>query len=234
MTDLEVLKAEAGAAAVDRFVRSGMRLGLGSGSTAARMLDALGERLASGALADVAGVPTSAATAARCAELGIPLLTLEQAGELALVIDGADEIDPRLDLIKGLGGAHLREKVVAAAAREMVVVADETKIVGRLGERAPLPVEVITFALPVAERLLRGLGWEPELRVDDGRPFVTDEGNRILHCRREEWVDPEALAADISQVPGVVAHGFFLGFASAAVVATREGVQELRRPTSPP
>jgi len=211
-----------------------MRLGLGSGSTAAKMLDALGERLASGALADVAGVPTSAATAARCAELGIPLLTLEQAGELALVIDGADEIDPRLDLIKGLGGAHLREKVVAAAAREMVVVADETKIVGRLGERAPLPVEVITFALPVAERLLRGLGWEPELRVDDGRPFVTDEGNRILHCRREEWVDTEALAADISQVPGVVAHGFFLGFASAAVVATREGVQELRRPTSPP
>ena len=234
MTDLEVLKAEAGAAAVDRFVRSGMRLGLGSGSTAAKMLDALGERLASGALADVAGVPTSAATAASCAELGIPLLTLEQAGELALVIDGADEIDPRLDLIKGLGGAHLREKVVAAAAREMVVVADETKIVGRLGERAPLPVEVITFALPVAERLLRGLGWEPELRVDDGRPFVTDEGNRILHCRREEWVDTEALAADISQVPGVVAHGFFLGFASAAVVATREGVQELRRPTSPP
>ena len=234
MTDLEVLKAEAGAAAVDRFVRSGMRLGLGSGSTAAKMLDALGERLASGALADVAGVPTSAATAASCAELGIPLLTLEQAGELALVIDGADEIDPRLDLIKGLGGAHLREKVVAAATREMVVVADETKIVGRLGERAPLPVEVITFALPVAERLLRGLGWEPELRVDDGRPFVTDEGNRILHCRREEWVDTEALAADISQVPGVVAHGFFLGFASAAVVATREGVQELRRPTSPP
>jgi len=136
--------------------------------------------------------------------------------------------------VVGLGGAHLREKVVAAAAREMVVVADETKIVGRLGERAPLPVEVITFALPVAERLLRGLGWDPELRVDDGRPFVTDEGNRILHCRREEWVDTEALAADISQVPGVVAHGFFLGFASAAVVATREGVQELRRPTSPP
>ena len=234
MTDLEVLKAEAGAAVVDRFVRSGMRLGLGSGSTAAKMLDALGERLASGALADVAGVPTSVATAASCAELGIPLLTLEEAGELDLVIDGADEIDPALDLIKGLGGAHLREKVVAAAAREMVVVADETKIVGRLGERAPLPVEVITFAVPVAERLLRGLGWEPELRVDDGRPFVTDEGNRILHCRREEWVDTEALAADISQVPGVVAHGFFLGFASAAVVATREGVQELRRPTSPP
>jgi ribose 5-phosphate isomerase A len=231
---LEALKAEAGTAAVDRFVRSGMRLGLGTGSTAEKMLDALAERLASGALADVAGVPTSAATAARCGELGIPVLTLEEAGELDVAIDGADEIDPRLDLIKGLGGAHLREKVVAAAARQMVVVADESKVVRRLGERAPLPVEVIPFALPVAERLLRGLGWEPELRIDGGRPFQTDEGNRILHCRREEWVDPQALAADVSQVPGVVAHGFFLGFASAAAVATREGVRMLERPTAAP
>ena len=129
VTDLEALKVEAGAAAVDRYVRSGMRLGLGSGSTAAKMLDALGERLASGVLQDVAGVPTSAATAARCGELGIPLLTLDDVAELDVVIDGADEIGPHLDLIKGLGGAHLREKVVASAARRMVVVADETKIV---------------------------------------------------------------------------------------------------------
>ena len=234
MTHLDDLKAEAGAAAVDRYVRSGMRLGLGTGSTAARMLDALGERLASGALEDIAGVPTSAATAARCGELGIPLLRLDDAPELDLVIDGADEIDPRLDLIKGLGGAHLREKVVAAAAREMVVVADETKLVATLGERAPLPVEVIPFALPVAERLLRGLGWRPELRVDEGRPFVTDEGNRILHCRRDEWADPGALARDVSQVPGVVAHGFFLGFASVAVVATRDGVRIVERPAGSP
>ena len=229
MTDLEALKVEAGAAAVDRYVRSGMRLGLGSGSTAARMLDALGERLASGALQDVAGVPTSAATAARCGELGIPLLTLDDVAELDVVIDGADEIGPHLDLIKGLGGAHLREKVVASTSRRMVVVADETKLVSRLGERAPLPVEVIPFALPVAERLLRDLGWEPELRVDDGRPFVTDEGNHILHCTRVEWVDPAALARDVSDVPGVVAHGFFLGFASVAVVATRDGVRVLER-----
>jgi len=236
VTDLEELKAEAGAAAVDRFVCPGMRLGLGSGSTAARMLDALGERLASGALSDIAGVPTSAATAARCRELGIPLLTLDDVAELDIVIDGADEIDPALDLIKGLGGAHLREKVVASAARRMVVVADETKLVSRLGERAPLPVEVIPFALPVAARLLRDLGWEPELRVDDGRPFVTDEGNRILHCTRSEWVDPGALASDVSEVPGVVEHGFFLGFASTAVVATRAGVRvlERERPTSAP
>jgi ribose 5-phosphate isomerase A len=234
VTDVGALKAEAGTAAVDRFVRSGMRLGLGTGSTAAKMLDALGARLASGDLGDVAGVPTSTATAERCGELGIPLLTLAEAGELDLVIDGADEIDPGLDLIKGLGGAHLREKVVAAAGRRMVVVADESKLVERLGERAPLPVEVIAFALPVAERLLRGLGWEPELRVDGGRPFVTDEGNRILHCRRAEWDDPRALAADVSEVPGVVAHGFFLGFASAAVVATRDGVRLLERRASPP
>jgi ribose 5-phosphate isomerase A len=234
VSDLDRLKAEAGAAAVDRFVRSGMRLGLGTGSTAAKMLDALGQRLASGALGDIAGVPTSAATAERCGELRIPLVTLDDVPELDLAIDGADEIDPRLDLIKGLGGAHLREKVVAAAAREMVVVADETKLVRRLGELAPLPVEVIPFALPVAERLLRALGWQPELRVDGDRPFVTDEGNRILHCRREEWADPAALARDVSEVPGVVAHGFFLGFASTAVVATREGVQVLRRPTASP
>jgi ribose 5-phosphate isomerase A len=232
VTDLDALKAEAGAAAVDRFVRSGMRLGLGTGSTAARMLDALGVRLASGALADIAGVPTSAATAERCGELGIPLLTLADAPELDLVIDGADEIDPQLDLIKGLGGAHLREKVVAAAAREMVVVADETKLVGRLGERAPLPVEVVPFALPVAERLLRALGWAPELRAGDGGPFVTDEGNRILHCRREDWSDPAALARDVAEVPGVVAHGFFLGYASTAVVATRDGVRVLTRPAA--
>ena len=234
MSDLAELKAEAGAAAVDRFVRSGMRLGLGTGSTAAAMLDALGERIASGALTDIAGVPTSQATAERCGELGIPLRTLDDVAVLDLVIDGADEIDPRLDLIKGLGGAHLREKVVAAASREMVVVADETKLVGRLGEAVPLPVEVIPFALPVAERLLRRLGWEPELRVDADGPFVTDEGNRIVHCRREEWTDPAALARDVSEVPGVVAHGFFLGYAASAVVATRDGVRLLERPTSTP
>jgi ribose 5-phosphate isomerase A len=113
-------------------------------------------------------------------------------------------------------------------------VADETKLVATLGERAPLPVEVIPFALPVAERLLRGLGWRPELRADDGRPFVTDEGNRILHCRRDEWAEPGALAREVSQVPGVVAHGFFLGFASVAVVATRDGVRIVERPTGAP
>lgn len=227
--DLESLKREAAEAAIAAEVRSGMVLGLGSGSTAAWLLEGLARRLSDGTLSEMAGVPTSERTAQRCRELGIPLIDLERRPSLDLAIDGADEIAPDLSLIKGLGGAHLREKVVASAGRRMVVVADETKLVSRLGERAPLPVEVIPFALPVAERLLRELGWEPELRVDDGRPFVTDEGNRILHCTRTEWVDPSALARDVSEVPGVVAHGFFLGFASVAVVATRDGVRVLER-----
>jgi ribose 5-phosphate isomerase A len=230
----DALRRAAGDEAVARYVRDGMRLGLGTGSTAGMMLAALGARLADGRLRDVAGVPTSEATAAACRRLGIPLTTLEQTPELDVVIDGADEIDPDLDLIKGLGGAHLREKVVATAGRLMVVVADEQKLVSRLGERAPLPVEVVEFALPVCARLLRERGWEPVRRTGaDGRPFVTDEGNAILDCRRADWSDPAALAAGVRAVPGVVEHGFFLGIAGAAVVGTADGVRVLER-ASPP
>jgi ribose 5-phosphate isomerase A len=230
VTDLDALKGEAAAAAVDRFVRSGMRLGLGTGSTATRMLEAVRDRLADGRLADIVGVPTSAATAARCAELGIPVTTLLEVPELDIAIDGADEVDPSVDLIKGLGGAHLREKVVAFAAARMVVVADETKLVARLGERVPLPVEVIPFARPVVEHLLRAQGWRPSLRrAGDGGAFATDEGNHILDCRRDRWDDPAALARAIADVPGVVAHGFFLGIASTALVATRDGLRVLER-----
>ena len=231
MSDVEAQKRAAAAAAAERYVRSGMRLGLGTGTTASFLLDELAERLGDGRLAGLRGVPTSSETARVAARLGVPLATLEQLPQLDLALDGADEIAPDLSLIKGAGGAHLREKVVAAASRETVVVADETKLVGRLGERARLPVEVIPFALPVAGRLLRGLGWEPELRAEGGRPFVTDEGNHILHCRRDEWTDTAALARDVSEVPGVVEHGFFLGMAEAALVGTADGtVRELRRP----
>jgi ribose 5-phosphate isomerase A len=230
----DALRRAAGDEAVARYVRDGMRLGLGTGSTAGMMLAALGARLADGRLRDVAGVPTSEATAEACRRLGIPLTTLEQNPELDVVIDGADEIDPDLDLIKGLGGAHLSEKVVATAGRLMVVVADERKLVSRLGERAPLPVEVVEFALPVCARLLRERGWEPARRTGaDGRPFVTDEGNAILDCRRADWSDPAALAAGVRAVPGVVEHGFFLGIAGAAVVGTADGVRVLER-ASPP
>jgi ribose 5-phosphate isomerase A len=198
------------------------------------MLEALAARIAAGTLRDIAGVPTSDATATACRRLGIPLTTLAETPRLDVVIDGADEIDPGLDLIKGLGGAHLREKVVACAAGLMVVVADEAKLVARLGERAPLPVEVVTFALPVSGRLLRERGWEPTLRLGaDGSPFVTDEGNAILDCRRGDWSDPATLAAGVHAVPGVVEHGFFLGIAGAAVVGTSAGVRVLERGSPP-
>ncbi len=234
MSGTDALRRAAGEEAVGRYVRDGMRLGLGTGSTAALMLEALAARIAAGALRDIAGVPTSDATAAACRRLGIPLTTLEETPRLDVVIDGADEIDPGLDLIKGLGGAHLREKVVACAGALMVVVADEAKLVARLGERAPLPVEVVTFALPVSGRLLRERGWEPTLRLGaDGSPFVTDEGNAILDCRRGDWSDPAALAAGVHAVPGVVEHGFFLGIAGAAVVGTAAGVRVLERGSPP-
>jgi ribose 5-phosphate isomerase A len=228
------LRRAAGEEAVARYVRDGMRLGLGTGSTASAMIEALAARLAQGELRGIRGVPTSEATAALCRRLDVPLTTLAETPELDVVIDGADEIDPRLDLIKGLGGAHLREKVVASAGRAMIVVADESKLVGRLGERGPLPVEVVEFALPVCERVLRDLGWEPTRRpAADGTPFVTDEGNAILDCRREDWADPAALAAAVKAVPGVVEHGFFLGMATAAVVGAVDGVRVLERGSRP-
>jgi ribose 5-phosphate isomerase A len=221
------LKREAAEAAIDAEVRSGMVLGLGTGSTATWLLEGLASRLAAGALTDLVGVPTSEQTAARCRQLGIPLTSLDERPELDLAIDGADEIAPGLDLIKGLGGAHLREKVVAASASRFIVVADDSKLVSRLGERAPLPVEVITFAYPLCDRLLRAAGWTATLRTDDGAPFVSDEGNRVADCRREDWTDPPGLAAQLHAMPGVVEHGLFLGMASAAYVATPGGVRVL-------
>ena len=225
--DLESLKRDAAEAAIEAEVRSGMALGLGTGSTARWLLEGVAARLSDRRLDDLVGVPTSEATAARCRELGIPLATLDQRPALDLAIDGADEIAPGLALIKGLGGAHLREKVVASAAARFVVVADETKLVARLGERAPLPVEVTAFARPVCERLLREQGWTPELRLGEAGAWITDEGNLILDCRRDDWSDPPALQRALADMPGVVAHGLFLGMASAAYVAAADGVRVL-------
>jgi len=226
-TDLETLKRDAAEAAIEAEVRRGMALGLGTGSTARWLLEGLAARLSDGRLGDLVGVPTSEATAVRCRELGIPLATLDQRPALDLAIDGADEIAPGLGLIKGLGGAHLREKVVACAADRFVVVADETKLVSRLGERAPLPVEVTSFARPLCERLLREQGWTPELRLRDREPWITDEGNLILDCRRDDWSDPPLLARTLADMPGVVEHGLFLGIAVAAYVASVDGIRVL-------
>jgi ribose 5-phosphate isomerase A len=227
VTDLAALKADAADAAVEAEVRSGMRLGLGTGSTAALMLESLARRLEDGRLERIEGVPTSEVTAARCRELGIPVRALEELPELDVGIDGADEIDPQLRLIKGLGGAFLREKVVAAAARRFVVIADESKLVGRLGDHAPLPVEVVQFAAAGCDRLLRQRAWRPELRMERGRPYVTDEGNHVFDCRRDDWSDPGLLEAGLCSIPGVVAHGLFLDYALAAYVATSDGVRVL-------
>jgi ribose 5-phosphate isomerase A len=188
-------------------VRDGMALGLGSGSTAAVFVRLLGERVRAGLR--VVGVPTSQATAALAAGVGIPLAAADDVPELDLDVDGADEVDPEGRLLKGLGGALLREKIVAAAARRLVIVVDEGKLVSRLGERAPLPVEVVRFGWRRTEAALRALGVEPVLRMAQGRPFVTDGGNLILDCRVAPEMDLPALASRCKALVGVVEHGLF-------------------------
>ena len=230
MSASDAAKRAAAERAVAEEVTSGMAVGLGTGSTASPAVEAIGRLLAEGALRDVRGVPTSEATAALARRVGVPLTTLDETPELDVAIDGADEIAPGLRLVKGLGGALLREKIVAAAARRFVVVADASKRVERLGERAPVPVEVIPFALEPTRRRLAALGCEPVLRTGpDGGPFTTDEGNRILDCRFGPIADPEAVAAAIRAVPGVVEHGLFLDFAAIAYVAGPGHVEVLSR-----
>jgi ribose 5-phosphate isomerase A len=221
-------KRAAAEAAVAAEVRSGMVVGLGTGSTAGPAVEAIGRRLASGELRDVRGVPTSSAAAAVARRAGVPLTTLDEAPEPDVAIDGADEIAPGLRLVKGLGGALVREKIVAVAARRFVVVADAAKRVERLGERAPVPVEVLAFGLAPARLQLAALGCDPVLRTDaEGAPFSTDEENWILDCRFGPIDHPEPLAAAIQAVPGVVGHGLFLGLADVAYVAAGGAVSEL-------
>lgn len=224
------LKRAAARRAVD-FVTDRSVIGLGTGSTVRPLLRFLGERLAAGRLRDILVVPTSQDTATRCRALGIPLTTLDEHPQLALVIDGADEVGPGLDLIKGLGGALLREKLVVRAARRFVVIADSSKRVRRLGTRSPLPVEVVRFGwsthLPFFERL----GAEPALRrAADRRPYVTDEGHFIVDCRFPSGIrDPRALARALARRSGIVEDGLFLGMAHTAVVAGVRGVSVLER-----
>ena len=223
----DALKRAAAARALD-FVEDGMRLGLGTGSTALAFLELLAERVRGGLR--VSGVPTSEATRRAAERLGIPLLDLDAAPELDLDVDGADEIDPALDLIKGGGGALLREKIVAAASRRMLVVADAAKCVGTLG-RFPLPVEVVRFGAPATRRAIAagaaraGCAGEISLRLRDGAPFVTDEGHVILDCAFGRIPDAPALARELERIPGVVEHGLFLGLARAACIAGPDGVR---------
>jgi len=229
MSDAERYKQQAAEQAL-QYVESGMALGLGTGSTAAYMLKGLAQRLADGRLRDIVGVPTSEATAASARLLGIPLVTLDQRPQLDLTLDGADEIDPQLNLIKGRGGALLREKIVAACSQRLIILANDSKLVAQLGTHAPLPVEVIMFALPLCVRRLAELGGSATLRhTADGSPFRTDEGNVILDCRFAGIPDPAPLSTAINAIPGVVEHGLFIGMAMIALVAGPAGVSTIKR-----
>lgn len=230
MIDQDALKRQAAERAVD-FVQSGMALGLGSGSTLRFVLLELGVRLADGRLRDIVGVPTSEATARLAQTLRIPLASLAERPALDLDLDGADEVDPQLNLVKGLGGALLREKVVASACAQFVAVADGSKLVRLLGTRSPLPVEVIPFAQAIVRRKLEALGARVALRTTgEGEPLLTDEGNVIFDCATGPIDDPAALDVALRRIPGVVEHGLFLGMATQAVVAEAGGVRVISKP----
>jgi ribose 5-phosphate isomerase A len=231
LPDIEQLKREAARRALD-LVRPGMRLGLGTGSTARHFVDLLGERVKEGLT--VVGVPTSEKTKRQAESLGVPLTTLDETPELDLAVDGADEVGPALNLIKGGGGALLREKIVAAAAKRMIVIADETKLVDRLGA-FPLPIEVVPFGLGATRNHIAQsaaqCGCRGELRLrqaaDGGGPFITDGGHYILDASFGAIADPASLAAALAVIPGIVDHGLFIGLARAAILAGAEGLRIL-------
>ncbi|WP_428428968.1 ribose-5-phosphate isomerase RpiA [Pararhizobium sp.] len=225
--DARQMKIKAAAAALD-YVEDGMRLGIGTGSTAEEFVRLLAEKVAGGFR--VEGVPTSERTARLCLELGVPLKSLEELPELDLTIDGADEVDPMLRLIKGGGGALLREKIVACASARMIVIADETKVVETLGA-FKLPIEVNSFGLGATriavEKLAAriGLSGEINVRASGDGPFMTDGGHLILDASFGRIPDADALACELNAIPGVVEHGLFIGIASLAIIAGPVGAR---------
>ncbi|NOJ48505.1 ribose-5-phosphate isomerase RpiA [Bradyrhizobium archetypum] len=230
--NMDQLKRQAAAQALEQ-VQDGMRLGLGTGSTAKHFVDLLGERVAGGLR--VIGVPTSEATRAQAEACKIPLTTLDEIDRLDLTVDGADEVDPALNLIKGGGGALLREKIVAAASDRMIVIADDTKWVDVLGS-FPLPVEVVPFGLAATQRAMAaafaqsGVSGQMGLRKGaDGHVFVTDGGHWIVDAHLGCITDAPRLASLLSLIPGVVEHGLFIGLASTAVLAGAQGIRVVER-----
>jgi ribose 5-phosphate isomerase A len=229
---MEDLKRQAAARALEH-VKSGMRLGLGTGSTARHFVELLGEKVRAGL--DVIGVPTSEVTRADALRCGIRLTTLDEIDRLDLTVDGADEIEPSLDVIKGGGGALLREKIVAAASDRMIVIADESKWVEKLG-RFPLPVEVIPFGLAATRRAMArafaesGVSGQMVVRTGkDGHVFVTDGGHWIVDAHLDRITDAPRLAGLLNVIPGVVEHGLFIGLASTAVLAGAQGIRVVER-----
>jgi len=218
---------DAAAKASLRYVNDGDIVGLGTGSTAAFMVRALAEKLRAGL--KIVGIPTSKRTGELAASLGIAVTTLDEYQDINVTIDGADEFDSQLRLIKGGGGALLREKIVASASRKLVIIADSSKQASKLG-RFPLPVEVIPFAEKLVARKIVAMGAQVKLReYAYGNPFVTDEGHHILDCHFGEIDDPEKIGSELSFMPGIVEHGLFLNMASVVVVGKADGVVELTR-----
>ena len=226
----EAAKRRAAEKAVDH-VESGSVVGLGSGSTAAHATQILGIRLRSGELREVLGVPTSLQAAAEAVRAGVPLTTLDEYPKLDMAIDGADQVDGELNAIKGGGGALLREKVVAAASRLYIIVADSTKLTARLGEGCPLPVEVLPFALRPVLCKIGELGAEVEVRLGGGKlgPVVTDNGNLIVDADFGAIPKPRRLEAELKTIPGIIETGLFLGYADVAYLGTEDGVRRLER-----
>src|SRR5882757_7388649 len=228
--DRDQRKREAAERAL-QLVRPGMKLGLGSGSTARLFVDLVGERVKAGL--DIRCVATSEATAAQAKALGIPLGTLDEIPELDLTVDGADEVDPKLRLIKGGGGALLREKIVAMASKRMVVIADSSKLVAVLG-KFPLPVEVNVFGLEATRRMIfaaaKACGCDGEVRLrktPGGQAFVSDNGHYIVDCFFGAIADPDRLADRLAAIPGIVEHGLFIGIAKAVISAGPVGIEIL-------
>jgi ribose 5-phosphate isomerase A len=218
---------EAAARASLHFVKDGQVVGLGTGSTAAYFIKLLAEQVKNGLR--VRGIPTSVRSRELAQNLGIPLTTLDECQQIAVTVDGADEVDPQLRLIKGGGGAMLREKIVASATEKLVIVADASKQVAVLG-RFPLPVEVIPFAQMLVSKRIAAMGADVSVRKgDDGKPYVTDENNHILDCRFGQIPDVDGLARKLSDMPGVVEHGLFIGMASVVLFARENEIVELRR-----
>ncbi len=210
-----------------RHVKDGMVVGLGSGSTASIAIRLLGERARNGL--QLIGIATSRASEDLGRAEGIKVEELKDHPVIDVTIDGADEVNPNLDLIKGLGGALVREKIVAAATENEIIVVDESKLVEYLCQKAPLPVEVVKFAHDSTMRRLMTFGCEPKLRMREGEPFVTDNGNYIADCKFDRIDDPRVLEAQLNLVPGVVDNGLFVGMANMVIVASKDGLRTLQR-----
>jgi ribose 5-phosphate isomerase A len=218
------------AAAIEavKLVRDGQIVGLGSGSTAELFIIELGKRVQNECL-DIVGIPTSKRSESIGREAGISISNLLEHGDIDITVDGADEVDPNLDLIKGLGGALLREKMIAEATRREVIVIDESKLVHQLGTKSPLPVEIVQFSHEHVAKRLAKLGCAPKLREKDSKAYITDNGNYIIDCAFKGIENPQKVEAEMHKIPGVVETGLFIGMASLVIIGSPTGVREMKR-----